>query len=112
MFERGAQCVAPAAGNTLIHFIFLFDPAFQPRLKGIVLINQQIKRQTARQIGPDGRIERNEQKLHSILETHVGLVGAHQYRFSVFCLADLEKRCFFGNLDEIPRWQGAVLTCL
>ena len=68
----------------------------------IGFVDQQIERQSHRNIGFQRRVHRDQRALRRLVERRLGLDHAIDDRFAVFGLADLKVRIFVRRSMKLP----------
>ena len=90
-----------AGGELAEIFVLQLDALLAPHVQRVALVDQEVDRQADRQVGAQGRIERQQRQLGGLAQPHGGLRHAVDDRLAVLVLADLEVGRVVGRLDEV-----------
>ncbi len=101
LLQRRFQRFRPAFRYCLIIRIGSLEPFARAMRETVGFVNLHVERKSHRKIGFQRGVERDEQQLHRLLETHLLLIGADEDGFTVLVFPNLEERRVCGTLDEI-----------
>src|SRR4051812_16106063 len=101
MGEGVAKRLRPAGRDFAKVGIALLNPALLAYLQLVLAIDQKIDWHADGEIGPERRIEGDEQQLRGSAHAHVGISDTIEDRLAVFVFADLEVGGILSRLDEV-----------
>src|SRR4029079_10895023 len=87
---RGAERCRPARAQVVEIRLARLDAVVEVGLAGIRTHDQHVDRQADAEVGPHGRIHRDQAGLQRFIQFDIVMHGAVEHRLAVFVLADLQ----------------------